>query len=516
MKWHAVVLDAEQIHALYTPRAMAEVDKAAEASGTSIARLMERAGFEVANRVAALHPFGVRVAVLAGPGNNGGDAFVAARVLAERGYKVTVVDAAGEARPGPAGDARAGWRGPSVAPDAAEPLLARADVILDGLLGGGLSRPPAAPLDALIAASNASRAAVLAIDLPSGVDGATGAVPGAAVVANRTLTFEAAKPGHLLAPGRRHAGMLEVVSIGMPAKAFRGVAATAVLNAPPAWDLSTTPLLARARHKYDRGHAVVVSGPMAATGAARLAAAAALRAGAGLVTVASPSDALLVNACHLTTVMVRRADGAEGLALLLSDARHNAVVLGPGLPPEGASELVLAALASPAQVVLDAGALTAFVARADGLAEALRGRGAAREAVLTPHEGEFARSVDLLVPSREGADKLSKVRDAAAALGAVILLKGEDTVIAEPGGRATINANAPPWLATAGTGDVLAGLVGAFLAQGFLPYDAARVAVWLHGELGQRAGAALIADDLIDALKPARAELEAVLAARAV
>ncbi|MCF3933192.1 NAD(P)H-hydrate dehydratase [Acuticoccus sp. M5D2P5] len=477
---------------LPTPYEMSLADRKTAEAGTSIATLMERAGYAVADLIAAEVGHGARIAVLAGPGDNGGDAFVAARILRERGYHVALVDLAGEAGSDAARAARTAYRGPHIEPDG--PEIDEAGVVIDGLFGGGLSRDIEGVFAALIERVNAADGRVFAIDLPSGIDGATGAVRGVAIRAHRTITFERRKPGHLLMPGRAHCGRVSVASIGIDPATIAELGCRTFANEPDLWK-AARPTLAAAGHKYDRGHAIVLSGPMTQTGAARLSAMAALRAGAGLVTLASPGEALLVNACHLTTVMLAKVDDADELGALLSDTRKNVVCLGPGLDPDEATRAkATAALASEAAVVLDAGAVTAFAGMAGALAEAI---GTSR-AVLTPHEGEFGR-----VFSKDG-DKLARARAAAEQSGAVIVLKGRDTVIAAPDGRAAINTNAPPYLATAGSGDVLCGIVTGFLAQGVPPFEAAAMAVFLHGETASRVGPALIADDLIGGLKASR------------
>jgi hydroxyethylthiazole kinase-like uncharacterized protein yjeF len=241
---------------------------------------------------------------------------------------------------------------------------------------------------------------------------------------------------------------------------------------------------------------VVVSGGSTRTGAARLAARAALRSGSGLVTLASPPEALAINAAHLTAVMLRRVDDAEALTDLLADRRFTAVALGPGLGlTEDQQALVLAALAAPQATVLDADALTASADGPDRLFEAIAA--APAPVVLTPHEGEFAR----LFPTLGEGTKLARATLAARRTGAVVILKGPDTMIVAPDGRAAINANAPPWLATAGAGDVLTGIVAGLLAQGIPAWQAACAAVWLHGAAGSEAGPGLIAEDLDSALR---------------
>ncbi len=263
-------------------------------------------------------------------------------------------------------------------------------------------------------------------------------------------------------------------------------------------------------HKYSRGHAVVVSGGMTRTGAARLAARGALRAGAGLVTLASPPDALAVNASHLTAIMLERMEGPAGLAAILADRRRNAVCLGPALGTgETTRALVAEALASGAATVIDADGLTAFAEAPDQLFAGIRAW-PERPVVMTPHAGEFAR----LFGVDASPSKLAAVKVAAERSGAVVVLKGPDTVVATPDGMASIAANAPPWLATAGSGDVLAGIVTGLLAQGMPAFEAASAAVWLHGEAGQMAGIGLIAEDLPEAMPRGLDNLTRELAAR--
>ncbi len=268
-------------------------------------------------------------------------------------------------------------------------------------------------------------------------------------------------------------------------------------NAPELWKASF-PVPQVDAHKYARGHAVVVSGGLARTGAARLAARGALRAGAGLVTIASPREALAVNAAANLAVMVRAVDGAAELAAMLEDRRLNAVVLGPG-GGVGAPmrELVASALAAERAVVLDADALTSFAEDPAPLWAATAGHSAT---VMTPHQGEFGRIFQGEPNVLRAASKLDAARAAAARSNTIVVLKGPDTVIAAPDGRAAINDNAPPWLATAGSGDVLSGMIAGLLAQGMPAFEAACAAVWLHGEAGNALGPGLISEDLSEAL----------------
>lgn len=480
------------MHELLTPAEMAEADRLAIAAGTPGMTLMEAAGRAVAEAAAALAPEGP-VLVVAGPGNNGGDGFVAARRLAGAGRDVRVALLGDPARL--RGDARIAadrWPGPVL--DAACGLP-HAALAIDALFGAGLDRPLAGPAAEAVAAVN-SAPAILAVDLPSGIDGRTGAVLGTAVTAHATVTFFRRKPGHMLFPGRAHCGTLAVADIGIPASVLAAIGPDTFANEPALWR-AAVPAPAATTHKWRRGHALVVSGGMTRTGAARLAAAAALRAGAGLVTLLSPPAALAVNAAHLTAVMLRRLDGADALAAAVADTRGTALVVGPALGTDAAAAaLVEAALATPVPLVLDADALSLAAARPDAAFAAMAARPA--PTVLTPHEGEFAR----LFPDLADGPRLDRARLAAARSGAVLVLKGPDTVVAAPDGRAAINANAPPWLATAGSGDVLAGIVCGLLAQGAPGWEAACAAVWLHGAAATEAGPGLTAEDLAPSLRP--------------
>lgn len=484
------------MHELLTPAEMAEADRRTIAAGTPGIALMEKAGRAVADRVASGHPLGTRIVVACGPGNNGGDGFVAARVLRERGYRARVLLLGSrEALTGDAAEAAKGWTEPVERISAA--ALADAGVIVDALFGAGLARDLEGLAKAAVETVAAAKVPIVAVDLPSGIDGANGRVRGAAVRATETVTFCRRKPGHLLLPGRIHTGRLHVADIGISAAAVAAVNPRTFADEPALWrDLFPVPRIDG--HKYDRGHALVVSGPAHATGAARLAARAALRVGAGLVTVAGPRAAVPVLAANLTAVMVGEAEGARGLAKLLADPRLNVVLLGPGQGVgRSTRDCVAAAAKAKRALVLDADALTSFSESPESLARAIS---TAAAAILTPHEGEFARLFNREPQITRAESKIEKVRVSAARLRAVVVLKGPDTAIASPDGRAAIAANAPPWLATAGTGDVLSGLIAGLLAQGMPPFEAASAAVWLHGECGNEFGPGLIAEDLPEAL----------------
>jgi hydroxyethylthiazole kinase-like uncharacterized protein yjeF len=477
---------------LLTNAEMSEADRRTIASGVSGETLMENAGAAVAEAVMAWHPPGSRVAVVAGTGNNGGDGFVAARRLHRAGYRVTVhLIGRRDAIRGDAAAAAEQWQG-RTATGASD--LAGAHVIVDALFGAGLDRPLAGDALAAVMAMNGAGAPVIAVDLPSGINGTTGAVLGGAVNASRTVTFFRKKPGHLLLPGRNHCGQVQLAQIGITDDLLAVIRPATCENGPILWD-GTFPVPTAQGHKYSRGHAVVVSGGRAHTGAARLAALAALRGGAGLVTLATPRDALDINAAANLAVMVRPIDAATEFEAMLSDPRFNAAAIGPGAGVGMYTrEMTLAALAGPRSVVIDADALTSFADDPNVLFAALN---KSRIAVLTPHSGEFHRLFDKPIEDSPAlASKLSATRAAAGIAGAVVVHKGADTVIAAPDGRAAINANAPPWLATAGTGDVLAGLITGLLAQGMPAFEAAASAVWIHGEAAAAAGPGMISEDL--------------------
>jgi hydroxyethylthiazole kinase-like uncharacterized protein yjeF len=482
---------------ILTTSEMERADRLAVAGGGSGFALMLRAGQAVANAAVDLVDQG-SILVVAGCGNNGGDGFVAATELAARGHDVSVILlGAQDSLKGDAALAAQGWKGPVLPCDLS--ALGSPALIIDALFGAGLNRPVRGDPHATIEAINANGAPVLSIDLPSGINGTTGAIMGTAVRATETVTFFRKKPAHLLLPGRIHCGRVRVADIGIPDAVLDEIRPATFENVQDHWQ-DAFPVPRIDGHKYARGHAVVVSGNLTSTGAARLSARGALRAGAGLVTVLSPDDALGVHAASLTAVMVRRMNGAAEFAEILTDRRLNACVIGPGAGVgEETRALVLAALAARPALVLDADALTSFADAPDHLFEAVK-QIENPNIVLTPHEGEFHRLFSEMSNKYPLRSKLERVRAASGRSGAVVLLKGPDTVVASPDGRATIAANAPPWLATAGSGDVLSGMIGGLLAQGVPAFEAACIGVWMHGEAGQEAGPGLIAEDLPEVL----------------
>jgi hydroxyethylthiazole kinase-like uncharacterized protein yjeF len=449
---------------LLTPAETAQADAAAIALGHPVEELMENAGRAVARAVRArFSP--CRTIVLCGPGNNGGDGYVAARYLERFGWPVAVAALAPPR--GDAAVAAARWCGPVMSFDAAE--VQRCGLVIDAVFGAGLTRA----LDPAVVAVLAAARRIVAVDVPSGLDGATGAGLGVVAPAELTVTFFRRKPGHLLLPGRELCGETVLADIGLPAQVLQTVPPHAWRNTPLLWRL---PSPGAEDHKYTRGHVTVLGGARM-TGAARLSAAAARRGGAGMVTIAALGSADVYRAGDPGVIV-----DTTPVTDQLRDPRRSVWVCGPGLGVEQAGMILPELLASGRLVVVDADAMTACAGEPDRL------RGAA---VITPHQGEFARVFGSIA-----TDRLQQVRDAAARTGAVVVLKGSDSIIADPDGRVAINDSAPPSLATAGSGDVLSGLVAALLAQGMPRWEAACAAVWLHGQAAQLTGPGLIAEDL--------------------
>ncbi len=472
----------ESSAALLTVAQMGQADRMAAAYGLPGHALMARAGAAVASEIRRRWPPCPAV-VLCGPGNNGGDGFVAARLLAEAGFSVTL-GLLGEraALHGDAAHHAALWHG-EVAPLSPR-LVDGATLVIDAVFGAGLSRPVEGVAREALRASSGR---LVAIDVPSGVHGDTGADMGA-TAAQLTVTFFRKKPGHLLLPGRTLCGELVVADIGIPPSVLGAIAPDCVENTPALWRDAFPPLDAGTQ-KFARGHALIVGGEVM-TGAARMAARAAARAGAGLTSLAVPERAWPVYAAALTSIMVRPLGTEDEFSKLLADTRITAMLIGPGAGVHATTRAhALAMLATSRPVLLDADAITVFKPDPDALFAAIAG-----PCVLTPHEGEFSRLFQL------DGDKLARARGAAAQSGAVIVLKGSDTIVASPDGRNAINANAPPTLATAGAGDVLGGFIAGLLAQGMPAFESSCAGVWLHGAAASSFGPGLLAEDLPDLL----------------
>ncbi|RVC81974.1 NAD(P)H-hydrate dehydratase [Mesorhizobium sp. M4A.F.Ca.ET.022.05.2.1] len=506
---------------LLSPVEMAEADRLAIAAGPLDGYgLMRRAGEAVAAVVLARYPAASSVHVLCGPGNNGGDGYVVARLLAEAGVNVAVWVS---------GKPRAGSDAAIVAaecPAKARPLAAfaaeKGSIIVDALYGAGLSKPLSGHDATAIEMAREIDLPVIAVDLPSGVSGASGAILGAAFSAEVTVTFARKKPGHLLLPGRERCAEVVLADIGIGDAVIAQLGVSTFENTPSLWR-ADFPVPATDAHKYNRGHVGVFSGGPSATGAARLSALAAARAGAGAVTVLSPANAMQANAAHLTSIMLRRTDTVVDLNDFIGERRPSAFVLGPGFGVgERTRDLALAILRAGRHgaaggidgLVLDADGITSFRDEPDILFEAAH-KPHAPILVVTPHEGEFVRLFPDIAADKN-LSKLARARAAAQRANAVVVYKGADTVIAAPNGLAAINNNGAPWLATAGSGDILAGIIAGLVAQGMAVFEAAAAAVWIHAEAGNRFGPGLIAEDLPIAMVPVLRELVAARQAEAL
>ena len=496
------------MHRLLTPNEMAEADRLTIESGRfSGYALMQRAGAAVAAVILERFPAASHVDVLCGPGNNGGDGYVIASLLEQSGVDVRL------------------WR--SQAPKAGTDAALAADacalparplsefhaepgtLVVDALFGAGLSKPLEGDYARVAEGVAAVRVPVVAVDLPSGVSGESGAAMGPAIKADATVTFFRKKPGHLLYPGRGLCGETIVADIGIMPDVLSAIQPTCFENVPDLW-IEKFPVPDADLHKYSRGHVGVFSGGPASTGAARLSAMAAARAGAGAVTVLSQANALAVNAMHLTSIILRKTDSLDDVQEFLADRKPGALVFGPGLGTHNkvgdfGLQMIANAAGIVSGIVCDADAITVFSRIAEEFFAAARTDGAPA-IVITPHEGEFGRLFPDLTAG-EIPSKVARARAAAKRANATIVYKGPDTVIAAPDGRTAINGNGTPLLATAGSGDVLSGIIAAMLAQRMPAFEAASAAVWLHAEAAQHFGPGLIAEDLPLALLPVLRDL---------
>lgn len=496
---------------ILSPAEMAEADRLTISAGPRDGiGLMRNAGAAVAAVVLAHFPAARRVHVLCGPGNNGGDGYVVARILGDSAVDVLLW---ASSSPKAGSDAALAASECQVRPRPLSEFAAETgSVVVDALYGAGLSKLLSGDAARAVEVATELNLPVVAVDLPSGVSGESGQILGQAFRARFTVTFARKKPGHLLLPGRGMCGELVLADIGIGDEIVAQLEPRTFENAPSLW-LESFPIPAVDTHKYRRGHVGVFSGGPPATGAARLSALAAARSGAGAVTVLSPANAVQVNAAHLTSIMLKKADSIGDVKDFIGGRRPSAFVLGPGFGVgEKTRDFALGVLANEERqdgrvdgLVLDADGISSFRDTPKVLFEAAR-RPNAPALVLTPHEGEFAR-LFADIAGDKNLSKLAKARAAAAGAGAIVVYKGADTVIAAPDGRAAINGNGGPWLATAGSGDVLSGIIAGFLAQGMPAFEAACAAVWIHAEAGSRFGPGLIAEDLPLALVPVLREL---------
>jgi hydroxyethylthiazole kinase-like uncharacterized protein yjeF len=472
---------------------MAEADRLTMAAGTLGRQLMQNAGEAVACEIR--RRFTPRaVSVLCGPGNNGGDGFVAAAALAQAGWPVSIA-LLGEVEK-LRGDALLSARHWSGAIERLVPAcIDHADLVIDALFGSGLNRAMDPTVSDVLGYATRSALPIVAVDIPSGIIGDSGENVGAAP-AVCTITFMRKKPGHLLLPGRDACGDVVVADIGIPQAVLDSLSVDTWENTPALWRAKLPQWRANI-NKYSRGHALLYGGyPM--TGASRMAARAAARSGAGLTTIAVPEHAFAIYASALTSIMAQPLAQHEDLARLLVDSRYTAFSIGPGAGVSHATRLhALDMLATGKPVVIDADAISAFASNPEELFQAIRGA-----CVITPHEGEFKRIFDVT------GDKLARARQAARRSGAIVVLKGADTVIAAPDGRVIINSNAPATLATAGSGDVLGGIILGLLAQNMDAFPAAAAAVWIHGAAAAGFGTGLIAEDLPDLLPAVLRQLD--------
>ena len=491
-------------HAILTVSAMQKADAFAIAHGVSGPRLMQNAG-EAAARAIKARWSPRPAAVLCGPGNNGGDGWVVAQDLQRSGWPVTLYSLCdpGELT-GDAAWAAQGWT------DAVLPLSeCRLDdhaLIVDALFGAGLNRPLEGEAARLARNSQAFEGVCVALDAPSGLSGDRAVADGPVFRADLTVTFHRFKPAHLLSPGRSMCGETQLCEIGIPEGWSKAASACAEVNDHDLWRIPSAEIELQA-HKHSRGRLCVLAGGYGATGAARLAAKAAQIGGAGFVTVLCTQGALNEIASSSASLVPRAYDPEVDFAEALQQHRASAAVLGPGAGlGERLKTQVLAACGLGIPLVLDADALSVFADEPDILFEALHA-----QCVLTPHGGEFARLFPDLTETAFQANKIERSREAARRSGAVVVFKGPDTVIAAPDGAVRVNVHASPRLATAGTGDVLAGLVGAFMAQGQAAFDAASAAVYVHGDAGRRLGAGASVETVLDRLPEA---LDAISAAQ--
>jgi NAD(P)H-hydrate epimerase len=473
---HSVLLDVER---------MSQADRLTEAAGIAVNELMATAGAAVACAIEQRWS-ARRVTVLCGPGNNGGDGFVVARLLAASGWPVRIaLLGLREHLSGAARFHADSWNS-SIEPLTPD-VLEGAELVVDALFGAGLSRPLDGAAKDILATVVSRHIPLVAIDVPSGLMGDTGEAVGA-VPAVLTVTFFRKKPGHVLLPGRLLCGEIIVADIGTPTGILAELEPNTFENDPELW-ISALPRPHQGDNKYTRGHALI-SGGYPLTGAARLAARAAARAGAGLITIAVPEISFAIYAAALTSIMLQSLSLPGDFERLLADRRFTGLLIGPGSGVSGETRArALAMLRSGRPTVLDADAISVFQDAPQILKQTNSG-----PCILTPHEGEFSRLFDY------SGDKLTRTRAAASSSGAIIVLKGCDTVITAPDGRAIINSNAPATLATAGAGDVLSGILLGLLAQGMEPFLAAAAAVWLHGAAATAFGPGLIAEDLADLL----------------
>tara|TARA_B100001105_G_scaffold252249_1_gene243430 strand:+ start:1905 stop:3404 length:1500 start_codon:yes stop_codon:yes gene_type:complete len=474
-----------------TSEQMYRADFLASKNGISSYQLMRNAGKRIAREIIKKHQKG-RVLILCGRGNNGGDGFVVARLLSARGWPVQVgILKSLKKMKDDALRASEEWEG--VTFELSLPQLKKringCSVVVDALFGIGLNRPVKENIKGLINAINKSEIPCVSIDIPSGIDADSGKILGTAIKANETISFFRPKLGHILFPGREYSGNLIISDIGIPDSVIQKIKPTIFLNSPKLWN-KKFPWPSYQDHKYSRGHALVMGGEEM-TGAARLAARACLRIGSGLVTIAANKSSSKIYKMEMPEILSVTVDSLHDLKKIISDKRKNVFLVGPGIGVSRlSSKKVLLLLSKKRPCVLDADAISAFKDSPKKLFKSVFPR-----CVLTPHEGEFARLFPKIA-KRKNINKVAKCVLAAFDANGVVLLKGSDTVISRPDGLSVVNCNAPPTLATAGSGDVLAGIITGLIAQGMNSFDASVSGAWIHGEAAKLFGPGLVADDL--------------------
>ncbi len=461
---------------LLSPDQMGQADKLTIEAGVPGIDLMEVAGAAVADVAVREFPDAQKILVVSGTGNNAGDGFIAARILAQSGLHVDIHIVGDEDRV--RGDAALAKKMlPMIVATVADLSLDQYDLIIDAIFGAGLDRDVHGSAASVIEAINASDVPVLAVDLPSGIDGATGSVRGVAIKANATVTFFRKKPGHILFPGLEYCGRVFLHQIGIQPSVLELTGVTAFINQSEIWQ-SVFPKRTTSHNKFNRGHVLVLAGSESMSGAPHRVAGAALKAGAGLVTIAGSNDDLSVNPNQLSSIIPQKAETTVELMNILSDIRFDCIVMGSGLTSDKIpSSSILRILSEHRKTVLDAGALVTFEVDVNSIFSVIKAN--LEPVILVLDEGEFSK---LFTRERHIKSKISRAQLMAKRSGATVVLKGPDTVVASPSGIACVSDNTPTQFAGVESNDELLGIIAGLMAQSMPAYEAAAAAVWMHGE----------------------------------
>ncbi len=486
------------LNAIFTSKSSYELDRLCVRRGIKFLDLMENAGKSAFTKIEktiipSLKEFNKKILILCGPGNNGGDGLVIAKYLLKSGYKVDIsFPISSKSKINKYSNNK--LKNLDISPQKFDDLnLIKYSMIIDSIFGIGLSRNFSSNLIKIVEKINKAKACKVSIDIASGINSDSGDLMPISIKANHTITFVAPKVGHYLLPGKINSGNIHVVSIGeKKSEILRATRLSKVeLNIPESW-IKKFKWPSKFDHKYKRGHILVKSGPLTSTGASRLAAVSALRSGAGVVTLASETSALEVNASHLTSVMLKEINNTEEFFNFVKEKKIKTLIIGPGSGVnQMIKELVIRAIKEEIEFVLDADGLTSFEKNPNELFDLLRKRRKRNNIILTPHEGEFNRLFKF-----DNMNKIDKANKAADITNSTILFKGNDTIISSPKKITLLARESSPFLSTAGSGDVLAGICGSFLAQGMKSHFAAGAASWLHNEVGIESGPGLIAEDM--------------------